>query len=148
MAIQDTLQVRLERRFDASFERVFEAWLDPAVLRHWMFGPATRDEEIVRLTLDPRVGGSFAYVIRRHEEEITHVGRYLHINRPRRLVFTWGIVGQSEEQSRVIVDLLPVGGGCELTLTHEMRQQAAHAAARTEACWDQAFDRLVLALAQ
>lgn len=56
-----------------------------------MFGPAVRDEAIVRLDLAPHVGGSFSFVVRRQGEEINHVGTYLEIERRRRLVFTWGI---------------------------------------------------------
>ena len=148
MAIQDKLHVYVERRFNASPEQVYDAWLDPSRLGRWMFGPAVRDEQVVRLTVDARSGGSFAFVVSRHGEEIAHVGRYLQMDRPRRLVFTWGIRGESEEQSRVIVDLLPTGAGCELTLTHEVRRHIADSAAWTEAGWITRLDLLASALGE
>jgi len=51
-----------------------------------MFGPAIRDEEIVHLALAPKVGGSFSFLVTRNGEDIEHVGKYLEIVRPSRLV--------------------------------------------------------------
>lgn len=142
MVTPDKLHVYLDRRLKVSPERVFDAWVEPGILSQWMFGPAVRDEEILEVTIDPRAGGSFSFVVRRQGQKITHVGRYLHMNRPRRLVFTWGIGGVSEEQSRVAVDLLPAGTACELTLMHELRPHLANYAAVTEAGWMAMLDRL------
>lgn len=146
MTTRNKLSVLVERRFNASSARVFDAWLDPGLLGRWMFGPALRDEDIVRLTVDARVGGSFSFVVRRQGVEIEHVGRYLHMNRPYRLAFTWGIAGVSEDQSRVIVDLLAVGTGCDLTLIHELSQNGADQSARTEAGWIRMLAALAAAL--
>ena len=88
MSTAPRINVRVTRRYTAPPERVFDAWLDAEMIGKWMFGPALRDEEIVRLSLDARVGGSFSFVVRRQGEEIDHMGEYLEIDRPRRLVFT------------------------------------------------------------
>ncbi len=148
MTTQHKLHVLVERRFNAAPGRVFDAWLDPAMIGRWMFGPDVRDEEVVRLTNDPRVGKSFSFVVRRQGNEIDHVGRYLHIHRPWRLVFTWGIAGMSADESRVTVDILPAGSGCELTLTHELLPQWADYADRTEAGWITMLDALARALGE
>ncbi len=130
------IQVRLTRHFPASPERVFDAWLDPASLGRWMFGPDVRDEEIVRIELDARPGGRFSFFVRRKGLEIDHVGQYVEIDRPRRLVFTWGIRGESDDiPSRVAVDVAPTPGGCELTLTHDMAPEWAAYADRTRSGW-------------
>jgi uncharacterized protein YndB with AHSA1/START domain len=108
---------RLARRFDAPAERVFDAWLTRSMIDQWMFGPAVRDEEIVRLSIDPRVGGAFSFVVDRQGEEIDHIGKYLEIERPRRLVFTWAVAGE-RTGSRVVIEIAPdaagAGTGCEL----------------------------------
>ena len=124
--------VRVQRRYTHPPERVFDAWLDPALLGRWMFGPAIREEEIVRLSTDPRVGGAFSFVVRRQGVEIDHVGEYLEIDRPRRLAFTWGTADNLPETSRVAIDIVGRDGGCELTLIHEMDAKWADYAARTE----------------
>lgn len=127
------IRVTVVHRFKAAPERVFDAWLSPDLLGQWMFGAKLRDEEILRISVDGRVGGAFSFLVRRQGEEIDHVGTYLEIDRPRRLVFTWGI-GEGDS-SRVVVDIVPVGTGCELTLTHELHPDWADYAARTEAGW-------------
>ena len=123
MPVESPITVRVQRAYTHSPERVFDAWLDPALLGRWMFGPAIRDEEIVRLTVDPRVGGKFSFVVRRQGAEIDHVGEYLEIDRPTRLVFTWGTADNLPETSRVTIEIAPRDGGCELTLTHDMDRE-------------------------
>lgn len=135
MSDQAPARVVVTRSFSASAEKVFDAWLDPAMIGCWMFGPALRDEEIVHIRLDARVGGAFSFKVRRAGEEIDHIGSYREIARPHRLVFTWGIAGQSQDESVVIVVIAPRGTGCELTLTHEMQPQWAEYAGRVEQGW-------------
>jgi len=129
------VQVRVTQRFAASPERVFDAWLDTAMIGKFMFGSQLRDEEIVRLTLDARVGGKFSFVVRRQGQEIDHIGRYLEIARPRRLVFTWAIAPSADDASRVAIDIAPSGTGCELVLTHELAPGWADFKARVTEGW-------------
>ncbi len=129
------IEVRVTQQFTAAPERVFDAWLDTKMIGQFMFGPQLRDEEIVRLTLDGRVGGRFSFVVRRQGQEIDHIGRYLEIDRPRRLVFTWAVAPDKEDASRVIVEITPAGTGCELTLTHEMGAEWADYRGRVTEGW-------------
>src|SRR5258708_23909050 len=105
--------VRVIQRFTAPPERVFDAWLDTAMLGRFMFGPTLRDEEIVRLSLDARVGGAFSFVVRRQGQEIDHIGRYLEIDRPRRVVFTWAVAPDPDDSSRVVIEIAALETGCE-----------------------------------
>jgi uncharacterized protein YndB with AHSA1/START domain len=109
--------VRITRRFDASIERVFDAWLDPEKAGKWLF--ATPTGKMVRVEIDARVGGSFVFTDRRDNEDVEHVGTYLEIDRPRRLVFSFAVPKYSKLFTRVSIDLKPLPTGCELTLTHE-----------------------------
>jgi uncharacterized protein YndB with AHSA1/START domain len=146
MTTNAPLSVRVTRRYAASAERVFDAWLNPAMIGRWMFGPAIRDEEVLRLQVDARVGGGFSFLVRRDGQEIDHVGTYRQIDRPRRLVFTWGIEGESRDESQVAIEIAPLESGCELTLTHEMDPKWAEYAARTEAGWTRMLEALGRAL--
>lgn len=131
--------VHLTRRFAAPPARVFDAWLDAGTVKQWMFvRPA---EEMLRVAIDPRVGGAFSFALRKNGEEIEHSGKYLEIDRPRRLVFTWA-EGEDEGIDRVIVAIAPHGTGCELKLTHELHPDWADYTARAEAAWTKMFDAL------
>lgn len=109
--------VQVRRRFDASAERVFDAWLDAKRAAKFLF--ATPTGEMVRSEIDARVGGHFCFVDRRDGVDVEHVGKYLEIDRPRRLVFEFGVPQYAAEFTRVSIDIVPTGNGCELTLTHE-----------------------------
>jgi uncharacterized protein YndB with AHSA1/START domain len=106
----------ITRRFDFPMERVFDAWLDPAKAGKFLF--ATPTGKMIRVDIDARVGGRFNFT-RRDANDIEHVGEYLEIDRPRRLVFTFSVPFYSKEVTRVSIDLKPLTTGCELTLTHE-----------------------------
>jgi uncharacterized protein YndB with AHSA1/START domain len=143
MSTRQTMSVSVTHRYDASPERVFDAWLDPVMIGRWMFGPLIRDEEVESISLDPKVGGSFSFVVRRQGERIDQVGEYLEIDRPRRLVFTWGVAQEGKpDMSRVTVGIAPSGEGAELTLTHELHPDWADFAERTRQGWTTMLDSL------
>jgi uncharacterized protein YndB with AHSA1/START domain len=142
MNVEGQVNVRVTRRFRTSPERVFDAWLDPEMIGKWMFGPSLREEEVVKISADARVGGTFSFVVRRQGKEIDHIGEYLEIERPRRLVFTWAVAPDPIDSSRVIVEIVPQGTGCDLTLTHELHPDWADYASRTEAAWTKMLDVL------
>ena len=100
--------------YPATRERVFDAWLDPALIGQWMFGPKLRDETVVCIEVVARVGGSFSFVVLRQGTEFDHVGEYLDVDRPSRLVFTWGMRENLPETSRVTIEIAPQG----LSLIH------------------------------
>lgn len=136
--------VKVTRTFDVVPELVFDAWMDTAMLEKWMFGPHVRDEEIVHLELDPTVGGRFSFLVRREGEEIDHVGQYLEIDSPRRLVFTWGIAGA--DSSTVSVEFAGDENGSELILTHFLHPDWAGYVERTRQGWAVMINKLAEAL--
>ncbi len=144
MSASRPIIVRITRRFEASAERVFDAWLDPAMAAQWLFATATG--QMVRAEIDPRVGGTFNFTDRRDGVDVQHIGEYLQIDRPRRLVFTFYVEKVTADTSRVSVDIIPLADGCELTLTHEMDAKWAEFAARTEAGWTMILEGLAKSL--
>lgn len=110
--------VVVRRRFAASPERVFDAWLDPERAARFLF--ATPTGQIVRVEIDARVGGRFLIVDRRPDVgEAEHYGRYVEIDRPRRLVFDFAVDQHMNDATRVTIEITPDGDGCELVLSHE-----------------------------
>lgn len=112
--------------FKAPPQRVYDAILAPDMVAKWMFGPLLREETILHIKSDLRVGGEFSYKVRRGDAEIDHVGTFLELDPPRRIVFTWGVVGESaDEPSHVIIDITPTADGCSVRLMHEMDEKWA-----------------------
>ena len=109
--------VRVERSYRAPAARVFEAWLDPAIARHWLF--ATASQPLVRVDIDAHVTGAFCLVERRAGTLVLHTGAYVALVPPRRLAFTLSSRDRAEPASLVTVGITPQRTGCVLALSHE-----------------------------
>ena len=145
----EPVSVTVVHAYPRSAEQVFDAWLDPGKVGKWMFGPPLREETIMRMGLEAKVGGRFSFVVNREGKEFDHVGEYLEIVRPSRLVFTWGIKGMSEDPgSRVTIGISPAPDGCELSLTHEIPSAWAEFANRTKEGWTKMLGSLERHLAR
>jgi uncharacterized protein YndB with AHSA1/START domain len=129
--------------FSVPPERVFDAFLNTDMIGQFMFGPQLREEEIVSLTNSPWEGGSFSYIVRRQGQEINHAGKYLEVKRPDRLVFSWQVMDDpSGEASVVVIEIVPIIAGCELTLTHEMSSKWESFVEQSKAAWGKMLDKL------
>jgi uncharacterized protein YndB with AHSA1/START domain len=145
MSTANPVIVRVSRRYDFPAERVFDAWLDVEKARQFLF--ATSTGQMVRAEIDPRVGGAFNFTDRRDGTDAEHIGQYLEIDRPRRLVFTFHTERDSTDLSRVTIEIVPRGSGCELTLTHEIDPKWAEYKDRTETGWTTILGGLAKVLA-
>lgn len=121
--------------FRTSPERVYDAILDRDMIAQFMFGALLREEDILHINLEPKVGGEFSYKVRRGQDEIDHVGRFLELDRPKRIVFTWSIA-PDRDGSTVAIDIAPTPDGCRLTLTHEMAPEWADFVDRSRGAWE------------
>ena len=106
--------IRVRRRFAASAQRVFGAWLDPRIARHWLFATATRP--MAEAAIDARVDGAFRFVDR-HAGAAEYCGRYTAVEHPRRLAFS--LAHDHDRASHVTIEIEERPRGCELVLTHD-----------------------------
>lgn len=76
--------------------------------------------------------------------EAEHFGRYVEIDRPRRLAFDFAVEKGMQDATRVTIEINPAGAGCEMTLTHEGVCQDY--AERTQGGWMTILEGLAAAL--
>jgi len=101
----------------AAPEIVFAFFVDADKLTRWLAAEAT---------LDPRAGGDCLQVHAGSEDgrhgPVHMIGRFLEVDPPTRVVFSWGFVepecGVPPASSTVEVVLEPEGAGTRLRLTH------------------------------
>jgi uncharacterized protein YndB with AHSA1/START domain len=119
----DSNMLRLVRTFDAPRERVFAAWAQQEQFVQWMCPPGVAIDECV---IDVRPGG--AWRIKGHHGPDNRIfassGRYLEIEKPARLVFTWAHHADGDyekprgHETTVRIELRALGDRTELTLIH------------------------------
>ena len=109
--------VTVDRLIAAPREKVYRAWLDPAVLARWM-GPD--GSSVVDATVDERVGGAH------HVELIGPDGSYYsfvsvieELVPDERIVLTFTFDGDGEDTLLTLTFRDAEGGGTELHLQHE-----------------------------
>lgn len=146
MKSEEHLEVSVRHRFRQPAERVFDAWLDVRLARRFLF--STNTGEMVRCDIDPRVGGRFVLTDRRPDGDVEHTGEYLVIDRPSRLVFTFGIPAASPTFDIVTIEITPeTDGGCTLRLTAEMQPEWKDYVDRAREGWGRILASLDEALA-
>ena len=98
--------ITIVREFAAPRARVWEAWTNPDVMARW-FHPETLVTPRESVSVDLRVGGEYTYTMRIPDtgQEFPTAGKYLHIDEPARLDFTWGSPGDVDNAPRMSVAL-------------------------------------------
>ena len=143
---------RMARTFDATPDRVFAAWTDPEQFGAW-FGPTGM--KTIECELDAKVGGAWRLmgegknIPGRAQGPVrpTVSGKYLEVEPPQRLVFTWAWHEKDDfssprgQESVVTVQFKPVGGRTEMVFTQAVfkDQQSLEAHQRG---WTESFDKL------
>jgi uncharacterized protein YndB with AHSA1/START domain len=105
------LRITVPRRIEASPEEVFAAWAEPELFRRWF--------EPHRAIFRPAAVDELWYWEADHAGRLwAHYCRYVRVERPRLLEFTWMSEATRGLESRVTVEISPSGDGTELVLTH------------------------------
>ncbi|HEX3895541.1 MAG TPA: SRPBCC domain-containing protein [Rudaea sp.] len=104
--------LKIPRTYDAPAAKVFDAWVNPKSVKSWL----ADGEDVV---VDPRVGGLFYLEMPWEKRIYPHYGRYITIDAPRVLEFTWISEGTRGKESVVKIALKETGGKTQLTLTHD-----------------------------
>lgn len=131
----------IQRRFNASPNRVYKAWTEPEQIARW-FGPSVVEQDTVKAKMDVRVGGSFEVSFKTDDGEYHQVGGvYCEVVPNRKLVFSWAWHSTPERESQVTVTIRPEGSHTLLTLHHEQLFDEAAKAGHTRG-WTGSLDKL------
>ena len=134
----DTKSVQREIKVNAKPETVFEYLIDPVKLRRWMSSGGS---------WNPEAGDPFRLEM---SKEDVAVGTFVEIQRPSRLVLTWGWEGEDAitkpGSSTVEFTLTPDGSGTLVRLVHRdlPNEEAAEAHGKG---WEYFLGRLAIAAA-
>jgi glutathione S-transferase len=117
------ITLMLTRTFAAPREAVFDAWVDPEVLKRWW--AALEGWTTPEAVTDPRVGGRYRLAMGDPETGAVHAvaGEYVELRRPERIAYTWTWEGEPDEMrgsedTLVTVDFIEEGGGTKVVVVH------------------------------
>ncbi len=114
-----TPSVVVRRVLPAPPEVVYAEWLDAEAMVEWM---CPRPARPVKIELQPWVGGRLLIDIEDEGFALSITGRYLELDEPRRLRFTWSCTTwDSPADSMVTVTLEPHGAEDTLMTIHHAR---------------------------
>jgi uncharacterized protein YndB with AHSA1/START domain len=121
--IGQELELEVEHRFAAPRERVFDAWIDPEVLKRWWAAAPTWDTPLTEV--DAREGGIYRLSMRTDTGDVHTVhGEFTEVRPPERLAYTWSwaegpdAAMAGSESSIVVVDFIEDGDGTLVKLRH------------------------------
>ena len=122
---------------------IFTAWTTPEHLKQWL-GP--RELEMISCEVDLRVGGGYRYVHRAPDgTEYAFSGKYLEIDRPRRMVCTSVFEAFPDAEAVDTLTLEEKDGGTMIT-THtrhaSIQARDGHLAGGMEAGMSTGYERL------
>lgn len=139
MNIDDETTLVITRVFDASPEEVFDAWLTREQWQAWI-GPEGISCKVP--VLEAYVGGKYHIDMQMSDGSRLPVsGRFMTIDRPKTLSFSWGWDGDPSRQSVITLTFQHSEGKTELTLRQEGLGSVAN---RDDHCqgWNSALNKL------
>ena len=86
MTSEDPVVAVVRRVMPAPPDAVYDEWLDAEHMKEWMCPRPARPTAVV---LDPRIGGEYRIEVDDEGLALTIFGRYLVLDRPNRIQFTW-----------------------------------------------------------
>jgi len=111
--------VLVERLVSAPPAVVYDEWLDAEALSDWMCPWPAR---ATRIDLEPTIGGSLRIEIEENGVRFVVMGRFVELDRPRRLSFTWSCSNWPDPatESMVTVTLEPINDETFMTIQHAL----------------------------
>lgn len=129
--------IHLTRRFHVPRERVFEAWVNPDLLRLWL---------APKVEVDAKVGGHFRLEVSKPEGSHVVTGVYREFVPERHIMMTWvyeGPMGSADEMEALLtVDFHQRGSDTEIELHHDHLTNPVYRDTIQHGAWTKALDGL------
>jgi uncharacterized protein YndB with AHSA1/START domain len=109
-----SIVVSVTRVIAAKPREVFEAWLDP----NHPASPWLRRNGVTRFITDLGVGGLYYLNTNRWGRDFPHFGRYLRLDKPGRIEYTWASESTYGAETLIKITLKPTREGTRISLRH------------------------------
>jgi uncharacterized protein YndB with AHSA1/START domain len=107
-----TVELNLTRTIDASPAEVFDAWIDHT-------GPVSPWSGVTKAIVNaPKVDSLFYSMYQLEDQEIAHYGRFVTLEKPRRIQYTWVSEATQGLESLVTLTFEPQGEKTVVQIKH------------------------------
>lgn len=107
----NVIEITVTRMIPAQAPEVFDTWMDPKSPGGPWFGPE-------RVIINPAVDGLFYFAVKHEGRTWAHYGRFIKIERPSAVEYTWVSEATKGLESVVLVTFAARGNQTEVTLRH------------------------------
>jgi uncharacterized protein YndB with AHSA1/START domain len=140
MIMQNAVAITEYHFAQLSPRQVYDAWLDPALVRRWMtlnLEATPGASAVTGIEIDPVVGGWYRFAGLQDGEQSDSWGYYRALDPGQRLVFTWFVDAdeEKEDNSTVTLELEADRSGTKATMIHEMDARWAEYVPQTAKAW-------------
>jgi uncharacterized protein YndB with AHSA1/START domain len=108
------MDITVKRTIPASADKVFDAWMDPKCPG----GPWFESEALIMAPAPPAVGSLYYFTVLWEGQSWALYGRFVEIQRPGKVQYTWMSEGTKGVESTVRVTFEGRGEETEVTLRH------------------------------
>jgi uncharacterized protein YndB with AHSA1/START domain len=135
----------VKKLLPASPTVVYDEWLDPVALSDWMCPSPARPTKI---ELEPTLGGRLQIDIEENGIRFVVTGRFVELDRPRRLSFTWsGSTWPDPTEESIVTVTLEPHGDSETFMTIRHALLPPHLVDQHRTGWTRIADQLAAELA-
>jgi uncharacterized protein YndB with AHSA1/START domain len=106
-----TTEINLTRLIEAQPEEVYEVWLDQSCPGSPWFG-------VPKVILNPQIDGLFYSMYKIEAREIAHYGRFIDLNRPSKIQYTWVSEATHGLETLLTVSFEPMNGRTQVSVNH------------------------------
>lgn len=106
-----TTEINLTRMIDAQPDEVYEVWLDKTSPGSPWFG-------VPKVILNPKIDGLFYSMYQIEGREIAHYGRFITLEKSRKLQYTWVSEATYGIESLLTILFEPVDGRTQVSVNH------------------------------
>lgn len=110
-AVVNTTDLKLQRTIDATPAQLFDVWINPKQPGSPWYGAANA-------IVQPVAHGLFYHLVKFEGQDWAHYGRFIILDRPRRIEHTWVSRATQGLETIVSLTLEPAGKGTAAELRH------------------------------
>ncbi|UOQ84511.1 SRPBCC family protein [Gracilibacillus salinarum] len=117
MSKQSTVTLTMAKAFDVQAENVYEAWINPSLMKKWLF---TLEMTNKVAKSEAKIGGEWEIVDHRDGKDYRAIGEYRVLDAPNKIVKTFKMPQFSDTEDVITVTIESTKNGSHMTFIQKI----------------------------